>query len=141
MSAATAAATTAAIAAAAEQQRRLREEEEEMTPYSQLDLSQDWEFKILRSCRAAFRQPEELRKYLDEEARAGWVLVEKFDDTRLRLKRPAAARERDGKLDFDPYRTTIGPSPNAVALATLLIAVAIAVGILLAVAGVAAALS
>ena len=138
----TAAATSAAAAAAAaEQQRRMREEEEEMTPYTQPDLSQDWEFKILRSCRAAFRQPEELRKCLDEEARAGWTLVEKFDDMRLRLKRPAAARERDGKLDFDPYRTIVGPSPNAAALATVAIALAIAFGILLAIAGVAAALS
>jgi len=130
MSAATSAATAAAIAAAAEQQRRMREEEEEMTPYTQQDLSQDWEFKILRSCRAAVRQPEELRKYLDEEASAGWVLVEKFDDTRLRLKRPAAARERDGKLDFDPYRTTVGPSPNAAVIATVAIALGIGIGLL-----------
>src|SRR5262245_1436929 len=106
----------AAAAAAAEHARRLREEEEEMTPYSTTDLSQDWEFKILRSAVGGFRNPERLRRVLEEEARAGWTLVEKFDNSRLRLKRPAAARERDGKLNFDPYHTFAGPSPGAVAL-------------------------
>ncbi len=137
MSAASSAASAAAIAAAAEQQRRMREEEEEMTPYAQQDLSLDWEFKILRSATGIFKKPEELRRFLDEEGRAGWVLVEKFDDTRLRLKRPAAARERDGKLDLDPYRTYVGPSPNTVALATVGIVLGISVGVLLVIAVVA----
>src|SRR6266481_995535 len=97
-------------AAAAEQQRRMREEEEEMTPYMSGDLSQDWEFKILRSATGTLRNPERLRRFLEEEARAGWVLVEKFDNSRLRLKRPAKARELDGKLDVDPSRTYVGMS-------------------------------
>jgi hypothetical protein len=108
-----------------------------MTPYSQQELSQDWEFKIIRSATSAFKKPDFLRQCLDEEARAGWVLVEKFDDGRLRLKRPAAARERDGKLEVDPYRTFVGPSPNSVALAI----VAIIMGAFLAVIGVIAILA
>jgi hypothetical protein len=130
MSAATTSA--AAAAAAAEQGRRMAEEEEEMTPYSQQELSQDWEFKIIRSATCAFRKPDFLRQCLDEEARAGWVLVEKFDDGRLRLKRSAAARERDGKLEVDPYRTFVGPSPNSVVIAI----VGIVMGVCLAVIGV-----
>jgi hypothetical protein len=105
----------AAAAAAAEEQRRMRVEEEEMTPYSSSDLAQDWEFKIIRSAMASFRKPEYLRRVLDNEARAGWVLVEKFDSHRIRLKRSALARERDGKLDFDPYRTDVGPSQGIIA--------------------------
>jgi len=133
MTVVTNAAVVAAAAAAAEQ-RRQAEEEEEMTPYTQQDLNQDWEFKILRSAAHWFKKPEYLRQCLEEEARAGWVLVEKFDDGRVRLKRPALARERDGKLDIDPYRTTVGASPGAVALFTVVIALGIAMGILIAVA-------
>src|SRR5436309_2455427 len=83
----------AAAAAAAEARRR--QEEEEMTSYSENDLSEGWEFKILRSNMNAFRKPENLKMYLEEEGRAGWILVEKFDDKRLRLKRPASARRGD----------------------------------------------
>src|SRR5260221_10607903 len=95
----------AGAAAAAREQQRMREEEEELTPYSQNDLAQDWEFKIVRSALASFRKPTFLRQVLEDEARAGWVLVKKFDNSRIRLKRSAKARELDSKLDFDPYRT------------------------------------
>ena len=129
MSVVTNAGVIAAAAAAAEQRRRA-EEEEEMTPYSQPDLSQDWEFKILRSASGSFKKPEFLRQCLEEEARAGWVLVEKFDDARVRLKRPTTAKERDGKLDIDPYRIQVGASPNAVAMAIVGITLAISMGVL-----------
>ena len=109
----------AAAAAAAEQQRLLQQEEEEMTPYSHVDLAQNWEFKIVRSAMGGFRKPAFLQRILDEEARAGWVLVEKFDNSRIRLKRTALARERDGKLDFDPYRTDAGPSQGVIAVAIM----------------------
>ena len=79
-----------------------------MTPYSASDLSGDYEFKILRSATGGFRKAEKLREALDAEAVAGWTLVEKFDNSRLRLKRPASYRAADGKLDFDPYRTSVG---------------------------------
>ena len=115
-----AASGAAAAAAAAERRRREAEEEEEMTPYTSEELAQGWEFKIVRSATGAFKDPAMLRKLLDEEARAGWTLVEKFDNARLRLKRPAAARERDAKLDFDPYRTWVGPLVNTVALAIVI---------------------
>ena len=106
----------AASAAAAAERQRQAEEEEEMTGYRADELAQDYEFKILRSAMGAFKRSDRLHQVLEEEARAGWVLVEKFDDSRLRLKRPAAARERDGKLGLDAYRTYVGPSPNALAL-------------------------
>jgi len=125
-----------AAAAAAAEQRRMREEEEEMTSYTAGDLSQDWEFKILRSATGGFRNPEFLRRALEEEGRAGWVLVEKFDNSRVRLKRPAKARELDGKLNTDPYRTNVGMSDVSIALTVVGIALTFVLGLILLATGV-----
>ena len=101
--------STAAAAAAAAQRRR-EEEEEHMTPYTPRDLAENWEFKILRSATGAFKDPAVMQRCLAEEAQAGWTLVEKFDNSRIRLKRPAAARQQDAQCTFDPYRTKVGIS-------------------------------
>jgi len=103
-------AAAAAAAAAARRAAERRKEEEEMTPYSEAELAGGWEFKIIRSSTPRFRKPEQLERLLAEEALAGWTLVEKFDDRRVRLKRPAVAREKDSTLRFDPYRTVVGMS-------------------------------
>jgi len=95
-------------AAAAKAKRQ--QEEEEMTAYSEDELAKRWEYKIIRSGTGAFRHRDRLREALEEEAQAGWELVEKFDDQRVRLRRPVAARSNDHLLDFDPYRTWIGVS-------------------------------
>lgn len=118
-------AATAAAAIAAQMAR----EEQEMTPYSPSDLAEGWEFKILRSGTSRFRDPAKLRAALDEEARGGWVLVEKFDNCRIRLKRPASAKAVQGDFadDYDPYRTTVGSSRGVVVMITL---VGLALGIL-----------
>ncbi len=81
-----------------------------MTAYTQDDLSSDWEFKIVRSDSGAFRKPEVLEELIEEEAQAGWVMLEKFDDSRVRFKRPRSARARDAYLPdgVDPYRTQSG---------------------------------
>jgi hypothetical protein len=100
-------------AAAAERTTREQQEEEVLTDYTPQDIAEDWEFKILRASVPVFASPRHLQHILAEEARAGWVLVEKFDDHRIRLKRPAKARDGDGKLDFDAYRTSVGiPGPR-----------------------------
>lgn len=99
------AASSGAAAAAAEM---IRKEEEEMTTYTREDLTEGWEFKILRSMTSAFKNPEKLRAALEEESKAGWVLVEKFDDARIRLKRPASAKDYDPHVGIDPYRTYVG---------------------------------
>ena len=125
---------TAAAAAAQRQQMMFAEEEEDMTRYTQDDLNNDWEFKIVRSDSAAFRKPEALRKVIEEEARAGWVMLEKFDDRRIRFKRPRSARTRDALLpaDVDPYRTRYGaPSAQYAILATMVLGlVAAGLGVL-----------
>jgi len=103
---------------AAQHQQRIAAEEERMAGYRPEDL-EGWEFKILRTTGGAFRTPEKLHEVLTEESRAGWELLEKFDEQRLRLKRPTRARERDYQLDFDPYRTYVGMTPNMLGLVVL----------------------
>ena len=82
----------------------------------------DWEFKIVRSDSGAFRKPEVLERLIEEEAQAGWVMLEKFDDNRVRFKRPRSARSRDDLLPdgVDPYRTRYGsPSAQYATIATM----------------------
>src|SRR5262245_48233561 len=120
---------SAAAAAAIEIQRRRQEEEEIMTPYQPHELGQDWEFKIIRSAAAGFKKPEYLKQVLEEEQRAGWILVEKFDNARVRLKRSASAKANDAMLDFDPYRTTVGMSENRIVAVTVSMIAAVVGGI------------
>jgi len=96
-----------AIHAAHEQQRKNEEEEEKMTQYTSEDLDNNWEFKIVRSTFGKFRKPEHIQAVIEEEAQAGWVMVEKFDDNRIRFKRSNSARKNDPLLPtyVDPYRT------------------------------------
>jgi hypothetical protein len=121
-----AAGAAGATAAAAAERRRLQEEEE-MTTYSQEEL-QGWEFKIVRANTSVFGKSAELNKLIQEEAQAGWIMVEKFDDSRVRFKRPVSAREKDAQLpaDVNPYRTHYGMSPLRF---TLLILVAVLLGV------------
>ena len=95
-----------------------------MTPYDAADLAGDWEFKILRSMSGEFRKPERLAQILEKEAQAGWVLVEKFDNHRVRLKRRPEARKNDRQLDFDPYRSYVGATETKVVIAVVAITVA-----------------
>jgi len=85
-------------------------EEELLTLYTDKALTNGWEFKILRSASGVFENPERTREILEEEARAGWILVEKFDRHRLRLKRSPEAGKDDRHLNFDAWRTQIGAS-------------------------------
>jgi hypothetical protein len=98
----------AAGAAAAAAARVRREEEESMAGYTPEEMAAGWEFKFLRSATSRFKDPEFRRRSLADEGQAGWTLIEKFDNGRVRLKRPAAARKGDASLKFDPYRTSVG---------------------------------
>ncbi len=95
------------------------------------DVADDWEFKILRSTSAAFRKRQTLEQALREEAAAGWVLLEKLDDSRLRLKRPRAARQLDLPTPHDPYRSHYGMSPQTTALLVVTILMGVLFAILL----------
>jgi hypothetical protein len=110
----------------------MEEEEEQMTPYSREELENDWEFKIIRSQTGSFRKQAALQKVMEEEARAGWQLVEKFDNSRVRFKRPRSARQRDAQLPagVDPYRVHYGISEGAF-VATILLVIFGAFGLIM----------
>lgn len=110
-----------AIHAANEANKKKQLEEEEMTPYTDKELIEDFEFKIVRSTTEAFKKRETVEQVIAEEAISGWILVEKFDNGRLRFKRPASARRKDAMLPpgIDPYRTQYGMGEGQIALVVL----------------------
>jgi hypothetical protein len=112
---------TAAAHAAQEKKKKEQQEEEEMTRYTGEEMNEDYEFKILRSQTGAFKKRETVEMVMAEEALSGWRFVEKFDDNRLRFKRPASARRNDFSLPpgVDPYRTTYGIGEGAMAVAII----------------------
>lgn len=126
-----AAAGGVAAAAAAKRKREMEEEEEKLTAYNGNDL-EGWEFKILRSNTGAFKKREVVDKVRQEEARAGWEMVEKFDDNRIRFKRPIERRANDRHLAIDPYRTTYGMGQGTQVAIVLIITALIAGGAILA---------
>lgn len=71
-----------------------------------------WEFKIVRASRDLFRNPVTLQKLCQEEAKSGWILLEKIDDRRVRFKRLLALRDfiDTQQLSYDPYRCHYGSS-------------------------------
>ena len=98
--------SVAATAAAAARKKRMAEEEN-MTTYGKDDLD-GWEFKIVRSNFGRFRKSSVMQRVCQEEAAAGWELLEKFDDHRLRFKRRVEKRSVDPHIDNDPYRSQVG---------------------------------
>ena len=109
---------TGAHIAAQEAAKKKRREEEEMTQYTRDELDNDWEFKIVKSVTGRFGKREIVEQVRAEEAMAGWVMVEKFDDNRIRFKRPFSAQRNDFNLppDIDPYRTNYGISEGGLGL-------------------------
>jgi len=91
------------------EQKKRRHEEENKTSYSEDDLMNHWEFKILRDPLNRFGRPEFRGRILQEEAAGGWQLVEVFDAGRMRLKRPGDRRESSDPptAGYDPYRLAI----------------------------------
>jgi hypothetical protein len=126
--AATTAGATAAAAAAARRRREMQREEEQMTGYSKEDL-EGWEFKIVRASTHKFKNPEFVRQVCAEEAKAGWEMLEKFDNQRIRFKRRVDQRAGDAYQHDDPYRTQIGWSEKTREL-TIVGAVLIGSGLL-----------
>jgi hypothetical protein len=122
----------AAAAAAAAARRRMLEEEEKLTTYNRDDL-EGWEFKIVRAYTNYFKKSENLKRVIEQEARSGWEMIEKFDDQRVRFKRRVEKRKEDQyHQDLDPYRTTVGIGQGklaAVIVASVLLGTGIALAI------------
>ena len=100
--------------------------------YAPEDLAQHWEFKIVRANRPVFRNPQTLYRLLAEEARAGWTMVEKFDNSRIRFKRPQEARLHDPSLPpgVDPYRVHYGLPPGLFAALLVVTILVVTFGIM-----------
>ncbi len=94
--------------------------EEQQTGKADL-RSLGWEFKILRAQAKLFEDPKLLKQVCDEEAEAGWILLEKLDEQRLRFKRPIFLREQLTQSRYDPYRSSYGPKYSWKTLGSLLI--------------------
>ena len=103
-----------------------------MTQYKRDELENDWEFKIVRSTTGIFRGRQAIEELKVQEALAGWVMVEKFDNNRIRFKRPLSAQKKDAMLppEVDPYRTQYGISEGG--LAVMIVMIVLGVGGLLA---------
>ncbi len=106
-------ASIAGASAAAAAAKKKREEEERMAKYNTNEL-EGWEFKIVRANTRKFKKHEMIEKVRLEEAKAGWELLEKFDDYRLRFKRRVEKRAMDKYLEADPYRSQLATSKGSV---------------------------
>ncbi|MFO0212295.1 MAG: hypothetical protein ACK53E_16245, partial [Pseudanabaena sp.] len=104
--------------------RREEVEEENLTRYdsnTSSDQPTGWEFKMLRTSSGGFRSRKVLSRVCAEEAQAGWILLEKLDDRRLRFRRPIIARDRDNQCKIDPYRTHYGISEMVETWTTIIV--------------------
>jgi hypothetical protein len=102
---------------AAERERaRRREEEEVMTGYTPDDLAGQWQFKIVKG---TFKSPRQIEAVQQEQAEFGWVLLEIFDQNRIRFKRPASEASKDAYREGNPYMTVSKASSPGCAQTTL----------------------
>ncbi len=112
--------------------RREEVEEENLTRYdsnTSSDQPKGWEFKMLRTSSGGFRSRKVLSRVCAEEAQAGWILLEKLDDRRLRFRRPIIARDRDNQCKIDPYRTRYGIAESVETWTTIIVLLAIMSGV------------
>jgi len=91
-----------AYAARRREEERQRREEESLTRYSEADLEQDWQFKIVHG---DFSTLEKVQAVMQEQAAWGWIFVEKFYGRRIRFKRPRSEEARDAERSGNPYST------------------------------------
>ena len=68
------------------------------------------EFKTMQAQTPLFADNQKMQEVLAVEAKAGWDLLEKEDNYRIKLQRDISNRENDKNLDADPYTTTVGVS-------------------------------
>lgn len=85
----------------------------------------DIEYKVVQSQTPMFTDTAKMHEILAEEAKAGWQLLEKEDNYKLRLQRNISHRANDAGLGFDAYRTSVGVSSMVTYGVTALITVAV----------------
>ena len=85
----------------------------------------DLEFKTIQAQTPLFAETAKMHELLEVEARAGWRLLEKENNYRIKLQRDISHRENDANLNIDAYRTSVGVSSAITYGATALLTVAV----------------
>jgi hypothetical protein len=85
----------------------------------------DLEYKTLQAQTPLFADSKKMHEVLELEAKAGWQLLWKEDNYKLKLQREVSNRENDKSLDFDAYRSTVGVSSVVTYVGTALLTLAI----------------
>jgi len=77
-----------------------------------------WEFKIVTARGQIFHNPAMLRRLCQQQAKTGWVLVEKLDSRRVRFKRSLVlcAPVKPLQRTVDPQQTPFNPAGHQVRL-------------------------
>ncbi|MEX0965241.1 MAG: hypothetical protein WDZ52_14505 [Pseudohongiellaceae bacterium] len=88
------------------------------------------EFKTMQAQTPLFADTKKMQEVLENQAKAGWDLLEKEDNYRIKLQRDISHRSNDGSLDMDPYQSTVGVSSVLTYGLTALATIAIVSGIL-----------
>lgn len=83
------------------------------------------EYKVMQAQTPLFSDTKKMHEVLDQEAKAGWRLLEKEDNYKIRLQRDISNRENDKNLDIDAYRSTVGVSSVVTYGATAMVTIAI----------------
>lgn len=83
------------------------------------------EYKVIQSQTPLFADTTRMHEVLAQEEKAGWQLLEKEDNYKIRLQRNISFRANDKNLDFDAYRSTVGVSPVVTYGMTAVITVAV----------------
>ncbi len=100
--------------------------------YADLDYNTQWEYKTVHARWGEFSNPDHLQRLLQQEALAGWVMIEPFNADAVCFRRHKQAAAWDHLLPpgIDAYRTlytyTAEPAvetENLVILAGLVIVV------------------
>lgn len=71
------------------------------------------EYKVVQSTTPYFAKSQNISAVMAEEEKAGWRLLEKCDNYKLRLQRDISHRANDKDLSIDAYRSQVGVN-NAV---------------------------
>lgn len=83
------------------------------------------EYKVIQSQTPLFADTAKMQEVLSEEAKAGWRLLEKEDNYKIRVQRDISHRANDASLGMDAYRTTVGVSSMVTYGATALLTIAV----------------
>lgn len=85
----------------------------------------DLEYKVIQSQTPLFADTAKMQEVLAEESKAGWRLLEKEDNYKIRVQRDISHRANDANLGLDAYRTTVGVSSMVTYGVTALITLAV----------------